>query len=516
MRGLAHFTFRRDREGDAPAEPLSYRPPMPPRQGSAGASPSPRLALPTASAHCPPPLPLLPLVLATRNPLLTIAFLSVSHPSAPSAHRNPLAKPHAIPPIFPGSDADFRKPPKHAKQAPFCRHAPHENTEFPSLRLKTRHAKLAALCPFERDRATAHNQDRNDATESQKNLAMIPIPSPILRALRASVVNPTTGTSPIFAIEPSMPVGNPSIREPAETRNGAGHVEIIVLAALVAALFVPVPGRLAPPWIGSLEDLAHAPLFAVVAWALRRLMGGRTVLAAVMALSLAAVVEPLQSYVGRSQSMDDFVHGACGIAIFLGWTLAARIATTWRRRAVRLACLAIGAALPLADAWPTLADGWASWREFPVLADFSSPWEDRRWSVQDCRLSCEPGPRAEGDGVLQCEAGGPPHPSITLFPIRRDWSPLSSLQVEFTVEGGPLPMTLSVRDGRRVTPPQRRFDRREVYQDGRHRVGVDLHELARGAGEVAPVDVGAVQSFHLIIDADGVGRVVRLHRIWLE
>ena len=181
-----------------------------------------------------------------------------------------------------------------------------------------------------------------------------------------------------------------------------------------------------------------------------------------------------------------------------------------------MTCLVIGAALPLAGTWPALADAITSWREFPLLADFSSPWENRRWFVEGCRLSCETGAKGEGVGILQCESGGQPHPSIILFPIRRDWSTWRSLQVDFTVAGGPLPITLSLRDGRRVAPPRRRFDQHDVYQDGRHRVGIDLAEVARGSDLVAPVDVGAVQSFHFIMDVDGVGRLVRLHRIWLE
>jgi hypothetical protein len=43
-----------------------------------------------------------------------------------------------------------------------------------------------------------------------------------------------------------------------------------------------------------------------------------------------------------------------------------------------------------------------------------------------------------------------------------------------------------------------------------------LEEIARGSSEVAPIDLGAVESFHFIVEPEGVGRVVRLHRIWLE
>jgi hypothetical protein len=135
---------------------------------------------------------------------------------------------------------------------------------------------------------------------------------------------------------------------------------------------------------------------------------------------------------------------------------------------------------------------------------------------RDCRLTCEPTDRATGVGVMQAEPTGGATPSITLFPVFCDWSRFGSLQLVFTVEGDPLPVTISVRDGRRVKPPQRRFDLRELYPPGSHTVRLDLKELSQGTVSVAGIDVSAVQSLHVILEPDGRRRVVRLHRVWLE
>ena len=104
---------------------------------------------------------------------------------------------------------------------------------------------------------------------------------------------------------------------------------------------------------------------------------------------------------------------------------------------------------------------------------------------------------------------------MTLFPIQRDWSAYRWLHIEFTVSGRPLPVTFSVRDGRRAVPPKQRFDQYAVYSSGRHRATIDMRQIARGSAEVAPVDVAAVQSFHIIVGR-AVSEPVRLHRIWLE
>jgi hypothetical protein len=293
-------------------------------------------------------------------------------------------------------------------------------------------------------------------------------------------------------------------------------VEILVLALLGATLIVPMPGGFRAPWIGCLQDLAHVPLFAAIAWVLGRVIGGRTTAAAAVALGVVMIGELLQVFVGRSPSIADAVRGVCGIGVFVGWQLAGKYAIGWRRAAGRLAVLGLGAGLPLAAAWPTLADSIASWRQFPILADFTSRWQDRRWSMQDCRLICEPDGDGNGVGILRCEPHGKSVCAIILFPIRRDWSGFRRLDIGFTVEDGPLPVTLSVRDGRPVTPPQRRFDRREIYDIGGHRVSIDLAEVARGSGETAPIDVSAVESFHFIVEPPSAACEVRLERIWLN
>ncbi len=109
MRAFSHFTVRRAREGDAPAEPLPHRPrnvtpakarqePRPPARLTHAHCPPPTARRPLPTAHCichssfensSLPLRLLLPPLATRNPLLATIFPPNPRPSAPSARRNP-------------------------------------------------------------------------------------------------------------------------------------------------------------------------------------------------------------------------------------------------------------------------------------------------------------------------------------------------------------------------------------------------------------------------------------------
>jgi hypothetical protein len=306
-------------------------------------------------------------------------------------------------------------------------------------------------------------------------------------------------------------------RPPSPLADARGSVAATaaVMLALAATLFMPLPGWRRAPWIGCFEDLVHVPMFAAFAWLLRRLTGRGPLTAAALALALAVVVEPLQGLVGRSSTFDDVVRGACGIAMYLGWSFAAEMPSRGRRWATRVAATLIGFS-PLAPMWPTLWDAWQSWRQFPVLADFSSEWQTRRWWTRDGALDCRRDASGQGVGVLTAAPEPDRAPTMVLFPTMHDWSPYRRLHVEFTVEGEPLPIIIAVRDGVRVQPPLVRFDLVDEYDAGRHDATMDLGALARGGGNVAPLDVSSVQSFHIVLETGGEPRVLRLHKIWLE
>jgi hypothetical protein len=290
----------------------------------------------------------------------------------------------------------------------------------------------------------------------------------------------------------------------------------LAIVALLGGLFIPIPGRFSAPWAAALEDLTHVPLIAALAWLLRRVATIGVTVAAGISLGAAIVVEPLQTIVERSASLRDALLGASGIFIFLGWQMSMTLPTAWGRIVARLASVAIGVAWPLGAAWPNFSDAATAWSSFPTLADFSSPRQSRRWTMEGCRLSCEHDDQGNSVGVLTCEPVGGQRSSMTLFPVRRNWSRRHLLRVDFTVETAPLLITFSVRDGRRVASPRRRFDLNDVYLRGRHVVEIDLDQIARGSVAIALVNVTAVQSFHVIVNGESPLRVVRLHRIWLE
>ena len=277
---------------------------------------------------------------------------------------------------------------------------------------------------------------------------------------------------------------------------------IALVIAIAAVLFVPLPDDYRALWYGETTDAGHVVLFGLLTYGLARLIWPTQPLKAALAsAALALTAEIVQPLVGRSGSWRDFAYGTVGIAMALVWL------APWRWQ-VRVAAMIALAAWPAMNAGPLLIDAWWAWRCFPVLARFDGPFESRRWYFDGAKIvAAKPGsatlefaPSRRGSGAI-------------LFPVVRDWTQYQTLEVDFALEGEPMVFLISVRDGKKLPPELPRYDLWRRYEPGRHRVRIDLAELARG-GSFPPIDLARVQSLHLVAYSDRV-QIVELSRIEL-
>jgi hypothetical protein len=137
-------------------------------------------------------------------------------------------------------------------------------------------------------------------------------------------------------------------------------------------------------------------------------------------------------------------------------------------------------------------DALNAWRSFPVLADFQSPFDDRRWLFSEAELQ-----RAPEGALLKLSAQKRSGSGIVLLPAVRDWTDYERLEIDFSFEGEPLLFLISVRDGKKLPPELPRYDLWRRYKPGTHHVRIELSELARG-GNFPPIELDRVQSLHLI------------------
>jgi VanZ family protein len=291
---------------------------------------------------------------------------------------------------------------------------------------------------------------------------------------------------------------------------------IVCLGLAVAGLLVPLPNQSRSPWVSKLLDVGHVPLFALVTVCFWRLVGRRIWLAFSLAVVSAVAAEVGQTFVDRSGDLLDVVRGLLGALIAVVWLQLRPRAVAWRRIAAGSAITCALAAWPFWDCGPILLDAVRAYRSFPVLSDFQSPWEPLRWFTDGALLkrvaAVEHGEGWAGRLDVSPHQGGN---GAILFPIVQDWSSYRRLGCTFSFSGEPLRILISVRDGRKARPPLRRFDLERVYVAGRHRVVIDLHDLAAGQ-RFAPLDLTRIQSFHIVATQLTESRTLYLHTIELE
>jgi hypothetical protein len=282
------------------------------------------------------------------------------------------------------------------------------------------------------------------------------------------------------------------------------------VAAVAAAglLLMPRPARWLGVWHGELLDLGHVPLFAALVFILRFGAGlalGRSVL---LVVGFAALAEVVQPWFGRSGGWADFLTGALG-ALAAAAAVRAREARGWARVAYAAAAVA-AVAWPVAEAAPYLADTFDGREAFPVLADFSTDREFRRWVGDQAELT-----RAGAGLRLDLLPGPEPYSSGALRPVVPDFRGYRWLYCSFEVVGGPLELVFSVRSSVPGRDGTTHAQAEAEYAGGRHIVRLDLAALAARA-RPAPLDLSDVRYVQLFILRPTEMRTVVVSRVWLE
>jgi hypothetical protein len=291
----------------------------------------------------------------------------------------------------------------------------------------------------------------------------------------------------------------------------------LALGASAVLLFVPLPRSFEGGWRSTLQNLGHVPLFALLTVALWPVCRRRWYPPALLALVLAALVEVVQPFVGRSGELEDFLLGAAGIGAAACALRALEGPRTRPRLALHgLAALALVAA-PLLEAGPVLLDAAEGFLDFPTLADFEAPRRLGRWDCRQADLD-----RAERPDRTPPFAGrvvflpGPAdYPSVQLRHVRRDFTGYRRLCWSFTVIGEPLTLVFSLRGGPDATGRTSHYQFGRTLPPGDHVVAMDLQEAALLARPRA-LDVGDLWWSQLFVVRPAEARAIELWRVWLE
>ncbi len=222
---------------------------------------------------------------------------------------------------------------------------------------------------------------------------------------------------------------------------------LLALLALFAVLLVPLPvfgTRLAI----ELENFAHAPLFAAVAWGTWRWLRARAapgspvlrswVQAWLLASAVAVITELVQPLTGRDNSLHDFNTDLFGIAAALLLVATGLLPPRDWRRGLLVAGALAAAAIVL---WP-VAYTVAAYRhratQLPQLLDLGSGLGRVFLQRRGIRIDRQP----QGDWLITPLQS--PWPGLTVDEVLPDWRGYRSLLVD-VANPGSLPVTLLIR-----------------------------------------------------------------------
>jgi hypothetical protein len=278
-------------------------------------------------------------------------------------------------------------------------------------------------------------------------------------------------------------------------------------------LLIPLPLAWEGGWRSRLFDLGHVPLFAVITLVLAHVFGGWH-WGVMAALSLAALIEFAQHFVGRSGDLADFLRGAAGV-LAAGASLLA-IKSTSRFYKVVYSLLAIGfVAVPAIEVGPRLIDAVDGISHFPVLADFSTDRQQMRWQCRQATLTRMQDPdRPEAFvGRLEFRPGRRDYPGALLEHISRDFTGYNRLCWSFTVEGGPVTLMFSLRG--RPGPDTCHYQFGQTFGPGEHEAVMDL-PTAICLARPRPLIQADLWWSQVFIVRPQEKHVIYLRRIWLE
>ena len=271
-------------------------------------------------------------------------------------------------------------------------------------------------------------------------------------------------------------------------------------------------------------NLGHIAYFALFAWLLlqweglrRQALWQQWLWVLLASLLIGGAIEVLQIGTRRSADVMDILRDLSGSLLVLAFhpgLPGSGRRLRWGLRGLVLALL-LWESMPFGRA---MIDTVFSWRQFPVLADFSTPFETDRWSGR-ARLK-----------VVETEDGRP-RLQMTLLPgdysgaslkdFPGDWRGYDTLGIDLELpSNASLSLTLRVHDRQHENGPHAyeysdRFNRSFLLHPGHNRLQIPLEQI-RQAPAGRDMDMERIVDVTLFASSLKTPRVVIIQRLFLK
>jgi len=287
---------------------------------------------------------------------------------------------------------------------------------------------------------------------------------------------------------------------------------LIGLLLLIAPFFfLGGPGYHSPRSFQSFWDLGHIFYFFLLSCWLCRTLRGRFAQLSPLRLFVCIVtavflfgllVEILQNFTsGRSPDMFDVLRNLQGCLIAFAFFIRPPLLNRpWQQQAFR-AMVLILLAIAL---WPltrSLIDEHLAARQFPMLADFETPFELDRW-VNRAQLREETQRVRHGQKAVRVQLSTAKYSGISLFHFPGDWRSFRTLRYSvYNPQDGGLVLNCRINDTHHKAHGQEfsdRFNQQFILQQGWNDLIIPLDKV-KNALKGRTMDMEHIEGFGLFV-----------------
>jgi VanZ family protein len=319
---------------------------------------------------------------------------------------------------------------------------------------------------------------------------------------------PLRNATPLRASETTVP------QQDSALRRFLYWLFLLALAIATVLLFVGGKGPFSHRLTGELWNSGHVLLFcgfAILLGARLHTPGIVVKLVVVMAVAapLGLLVEIIQRYTGRDFSLLDVVFDTLGA--YVGLLIGARRQVLAAARPVAWGVCTVGVigllliGIPIGGmAWDTLQ----AYRQFPLLAGFTSPLERGRFNEGDALRIMDEG--------LEVQFQKAAYSGFFLDDFPRDWRGYNTLVLDIFNPGRrPLPLHCRIHDRAHNQDFNDRYNGQFLVLPGQSTIRIDLKqaEIAPHNRKLALDDVAGVGCF--LVNSPG-GQIMYVSQIRLQ
>lgn len=293
------------------------------------------------------------------------------------------------------------------------------------------------------------------------------------------------------------------------------YLALAVVAGIVPLFFIDL-GPYRRIFAPEVHAFGHLLFFAVLAWVglqlppVRRYSYPvRAAIVLVGALLLGGMIELIQPYFGRSAAIKDVWQNVLGASITV-----ALAAPGGAPRRILVSIVAIVLFLEMHNPVISLWDRGVARIQFPVLSDFSTAFEDRRWSSGETDASIA----RVGERSLRVALKPSRYAGTAMRRSFGNWSGYEALEFSIYVPDGSLAITVSIRDHEhfeRGGAYVDRFNRRFLLQPGWNDVTIPVADI-RDAPAERQQDVSDIAEFAIFTSNLEEEQMLYLDRVQLR